>query len=66
MKKLWARVGMGFEVSDEDYVLIKEAIENEDPNKVSKILFNCNHCVEGDSYLPSDCDDNPNENDFDF
>lgn len=66
MKKLWARVGMGFEVSDEDYILIKEAIENGDGDKVNQILFNSNHYIDGGSYLPSDCDDNPNENDFDF
>lgn len=66
MKKIWARVGTRFEVSDEDYILIKEAIENEDGDKVNQILFNSNHYANGDSYLPSDCDDNPNGDDFDF
>lgn len=66
MKKLWARVGMTFEVSDEDYKLIVIAIKNEDRKKVSKILFNSNHCAEGDSYLPGDCEDNPNEEEFEF
>lgn len=66
MKKLWARVGMTFEVSDEDYKTISDAIKNNDCNTVSDILFKSNYYTDGDGYLPEGIDDNPNGEDFDF
>ena len=66
MKKIWARIGMSFEVSDNDYEELKIAMANNDETVVNNLLFNSNHYVEGNSYLPADCDDNPNDDDFEF
>ncbi|SEU09153.1 hypothetical protein SAMN05443270_3066 [Lacrimispora sphenoides] len=66
MKKLWARLGVIFEVNDEDYKLIDKAMKNKDNIKVREILSNSKNYVGGDSYFPSDCEDNPNEEEYDF
>lgn len=66
MKKIWARIGTTFELSDSDYIELKIAINNNDRDTVDKILYNSTHYLDGDSYLPPECDDNPNNDDFYF
>lgn len=66
MKKIWARIGTTFEISDEDYEALKIAIAANDAEAVSNVLCNSPHYTDGNSYLPADCDDNPNADDFDF
>ncbi|MDR1707429.1 MAG: hypothetical protein LBR46_05445 [Prevotella sp.] len=64
MKKIWARLGMVFEVSDENYKLVDEAMKNKDNEKVSEILFKSKCYTGGESYIPVGCEDNPNEVEF--
>lgn len=67
MRRIWARVGMTFEVTDEDYKLLEDAIAKNDSILVSAILNGSKHYEDGENYLPAGVDDNPNlTDDFDF
>lgn len=59
-KYLWARIGVGFHVSDELHQKIKEAMDTDDPELVRELLDQAECGLDGDSYFPMDCRDNPN------
>jgi hypothetical protein len=73
MKRLWARMGMSVDVTDEEHAelveLLKEGKEDE-AREIIVDMFLCNGYINGDSYMPGNwCDagqDNPNENVFDL
>ena len=73
MKRLWARIGMSVDVTDDEYDEIKNLMEDgfeyEAKEMVSE-LFRIRGYCNGDSYMPGNyCDaaqDNPNENEFDL
>lgn len=66
-KYLWARIGVGFHVSDELHQKIKEAMDADDPELVRELLDQAECGLDGDSYFPMDCRDNPNKDwEFDF
>ena len=66
-KYLWARIGVGFRVSDELHQKIKEAMDADDPELVRELLDQAECGLDGDSYFPMDCGDNPNKDwEFDF
>lgn len=60
MKKIWARVGMTYEMSEKQYAEISDAIKNEDDEKIKDILERAHHYKNGETYLPAGADDNPN------
>lgn len=67
-KKLWARIGFSLEVSVEEYEELKIKMET-NPSEAESLLYNLfkeRGEMNGNSYLPADCDDNPNEDDFEF
>lgn len=59
-KYLWARIGVGFQVSDELHQKIKEAMDADDPELVRELLDQAECGLDGESYFPMDCMDNPN------
>lgn len=63
IRKVWARVGMTYELSENEYKKLIEAMKKNDKEGVRRILKVAVHYENGDSYLPADADDNP---DFDF
>lgn len=63
IRKVWARVGMTYELSENEYKKLIEAAKKNDKENVRGILKAAVHYENGDSYLPADADDNP---DFDF
>lgn len=66
-KYLWARIGVGFRVSDKLHQEIKEAMDSDDPERVLGLLDQAECSQDGDSYFPMDCRDNPNVTyDFDI
>lgn len=66
-KYLWARIGVGFRVSDELHQKIKEAMFEDGPERVLELLDQAECSQDGDSYFPMDCRDNPNADwEFDF
>lgn len=66
-KYLWARIGVGFHVSDELHQIIKEAMFEDGPERVLELLDQAECSQDGDSYFPMDCRDNPNADwEFDF
>ena len=68
MKKLWARIGMSCEVTDKEHEKLA-TLMNENPLEAAHQLhelFMARGSFDGNDYLPSDCDDNPNVDDFDF
>ena len=72
MKRLWARIGMSVDISDEEYAKIKVLLQ-EDEEKTRAILtqlFTNKGYLNGDSYMPGNyicgCEDNPNEDEFDL
>lgn len=68
MKRLWARIGTTIQCSDEEYEKLKELMETDEDKAQSFLwdLYNKHHELDGESYLPADTDDNPNEDDFEF
>lgn len=69
MKKIFARIGMSCEVSDEEHeklaVLMKDNL-GEAAHRLHE-LFMARGKFDGVDYLPASCDDNPNiEDDFEF
>ena len=68
MKKLWARIGTTVEITDEEHEKLKVLFqENEDEaRKVLTQLFVKRGYLNGDSYMPDGCADNPNEDEFDL
>lgn len=73
MKKLWARIGMSVDITDEEYEVIKTLMDGGIEEEARKILFQLfvdRGYINGDSYMPGNyCDmgtDNPNENEFDL
>lgn len=66
MKKLWARIGRTYEVSDEVYEKICEEVRKNNPGAVAELLAESTSYDSGEDYLPVDCDDNPNTEDFEF
>lgn len=67
MKRIWARVGMTYEVTDEDYKMLEDAISQNNLALVCVILNSSKHYENGESYLPAGVDDNPNlTDDVDF
>ena len=73
MKRLWARIGMSVDVTDEEYDVIKTLMDSglEDGAKtILAAMFHSRGYFDGDSYMPGNyCDmatDNPNENEFDL
>ena len=73
MKRLWARIGMSVDVTDEEYDVIKTLMDGGLKDEVKEILsklFRDRGYLDGDSYMPANyCDmatDNPNEDEFDL
>ena len=73
MKRLWARIGMSVDVTDDEYYVIKTLMDGGLEDEVRKILmplFLNRGYFDGDSYMPGNyCDigtDNPNEDEFDL
>jgi hypothetical protein len=71
MKRLWARIGMNVDVTDEEYDVIKILLDGGLEDEARKILwelFKTRAYMNGDSYMPGNhCDaavDNPNEDEF--
>ena len=62
-RKVWARVGMTYELHEDEYNKLVDAMKKNDKEHVRRILKAAVHYENGDSYLPADTDDNP---DFDF
>lgn len=59
MKKLWARIGMELEVTDEEYERIKDKARNDDydfdeGDDLAK-RFISDGKLSGESYIPNDC-----------
>lgn len=74
MKKIWARIGMTAEVSDEEYEIITKLTNSKLDNEfaegqhlISKLFRERGH-MDGNSYLPdsSCCESNPNAWEFEF
>lgn len=68
-KKLWARIGMICEVTDEEYEELKDLMKKAPGDAATMLdeLFRKRGEEDGDSYLVADCEDNPNIYDvFDF
>lgn len=67
-KKLFARIGMSCEVTDNEYENLKQLMQT-DENAAAEWLYekfkNCGS-FDGESYLPVYADDNPNTEDFVF
>lgn len=59
MKKLWARIGMSFDVPDEKYQELEKLIAKGDEKGIGELLLSCHHYADGESYLPEDVADNP-------
>lgn len=59
MKKVWARVGMSFDVPEEKYKELVKLANQGDEEGIGKLLLSCHHYPDGESYLPEDVDDNP-------
>ena len=73
MKRLWARIGMSVEITDEEYDAIKTWMDAGLEDKTREILsglFRNRGYFDGNSYMPGNyCDmatDNPNEDEFDL
>lgn len=67
MKRIWARVGMTYEVTNEDYKLLVDAIDQHNLDLACAVLDGSRHYENGESYLPVGVDDNPNlTEDFNF
>lgn len=73
MKRLWARIGMSVDITDEEYAEIKALLNENKRQEVNKILsqmFLNRAYRNGESYMPGNycgaCDDNPNECDFEL
>lgn len=67
MKYIWVRVGMTYEVTDEHYKVLEDAINQNDFELVREILCSSRHYENGERYLPANADNNPNfTEDFDF
>lgn len=67
-RRLWARIGMSLEVTEEEYEEIC-ALLKDNPEKAAHWLyekFASMGSFDGDSYLPIDADDNPNTEVFTF
>lgn len=68
MKRLWARVGVIYEIPDDLYVQISNAIKNNNSFEVAKLIEDkrIKSYYDGDRYLPYECEDNPNTEEFNF
>lgn len=66
VKRVWARIGTTFELTGKEYEELAQAIRQGNGVRASEILYASHHYPDGNSYLPADCDDNPNEDDFEF
>lgn len=67
-RRLWARIGMSLEVTEDEYQEICTLIKNT-PEKAARWLYEKFASIgsfDGNSYLPKDVDDNPNTEDFTF
>ena len=70
MKRLWARIGVAVDVTDEEYVKIKTLLQENEEEAIEllKQLFTNNGYLNGDSYMPGNyiggCEDNPNDEEF--
>lgn len=74
MKKIFARIGMTAEISDEEYERIKKLTNSKLDNEfvecqrlMSKIFREKGH-MDGNSYMPDNscCEGNPNTWEFEF
>ena len=73
MKKLWARIGMSVNITDEEHATIKTLLsegKEEEARVILARLFINKGYYNGDSYMPGNyiggCEDNPNEDVFDL
>lgn len=64
--RVWARVGRLYFLSDDEYEELIKAMNNDNEEAVKEILSKAKSRDQGDSYFPPDCEENPNEEDFDF
>ena len=65
MKRVWARIGMSFDVPEEKYKKLVELAVQADEEGIGKLLLSCHHYPDGESYLPEDVNDNPSDPNFD-
>lgn len=73
MKRLWARIGMSVDITDDEYYVVKTLLDaglDKEARSILLDLFLDRGYFNGDSYMPGNyCDiaqDNPNENEFDL
>ena len=64
MKKMWARVGISFDVPEEKFQKILK--ERKNGKAIGVILSTCRQQFDGESYLPADTEDNPDESDLEY
>ena len=64
MKKMWARVGISFDVPEEKFQKILK--ERKNGKAIGVILSTCRQQFDGESYLPADTEDNPDEIDLEY
>lgn len=64
--RVWARVGRLYFLSDDEYEELIKAMDNDNEEAVIEILSKAKSRDEGDAYFPPDCEENSNEEDFDF
>lgn len=65
MKKVWARIGVSFDIPDEKYKKLLKLSEQKKEKEIGNLLFSCNYYPDGESYFPDGVDDNPPCNYFD-
>ena len=65
MHRVWSRIGCLFLLTDLEYKQLTAAIQENNPEAVRDILIKSFSRREGNSYLPFDCEENPNM-DYDF
>lgn len=65
MHRVWGRIGCLFLLTDLEYKQLTAAMRENNPEAVRDILIKSFSRREGNSYLPFDCEENPNM-DYDF
>ena len=67
-KRLWARISVVCEVTDEEYEQLEYMMEVESNDAATMLnkLFRERGKEDGDNYLVGNYEDNPNYDDFDF
>ena len=72
MKKIWVRIGRRYNLTEEQYERLCNAMSNENQNEATEILKEVNDYEDDDCFIVGGLDkeidyiDNPNVDDFDL